>query len=145
MANARISRKSAGSNDGRGAQRFEVAGAGRLQMDEPARQLGGNAVDAELVRPGVQAELVRPERPGDGRMAGKVASKASPSSVADVVDALLEAADVTRGQADPAHAQAAQLARDEEVLGVGGGGVGLVDRHLQLDSRPPGRSEVRWR
>ena len=87
-------------------------------------------VDAELVGAGVQAELVGAQRTGDGGVAGQVGAQRV--QVADVVDALLEAADVARRQADPAHAQPPQLGDDVEVLQVRGRRLRLVHRHLHL-------------
>src|SRR5574341_298146 len=43
---------------GEGAQRFEIAGACRLDMNQPACLVGYRGIHAELIRAGVQAQLV---------------------------------------------------------------------------------------
>ena len=67
----------------------------------------------------------------DGRVPGEI--RLERVQIPDVIHAFLEAPDVARGQADPLHAQPPQLPRDEQVLGVGGGGVGLVDGDFELE------------
>ncbi len=96
-----------------------------------ARRGAGQAIDAELVRAGVQAELVGPQGARHGGVPGQVDRQGV--QVADVIHALLEAPHEARRQADPLHAQPAQLAGHVNMLGVGGGRFGLVHRDLQLE------------
>ena len=90
---------------GDGPQRLEVARAGRLQVHQAAGVGRGDLVDAELVGPRVQAQLVGPQHARDGRVHADVGLEGR--EVADVVDALLEPPDEARRQADPADAEAA--------------------------------------
>ena len=52
-----------------GPQRLEVTRARGLQVNQAAGVAGGDLVEAELVRAGVQADLVRPEHAGNGGVA----------------------------------------------------------------------------
>ena len=61
--------------------------------------------------------------------------------VTDVVDSLLEPANVAWCQAHPANAQAPQLCRDVDMLCGGGWRLRLVDRDLDLPL--PSRSSLR--
>jgi hypothetical protein len=54
------------------------------------------------------------------------------AEIADVIDPLLESPHVPRRETDPLHAQAPQLARDEQVLRVRGRRVRLVHRYFEL-------------
>ena len=79
----------------------------------------------------MEADLVGPERRA---MAACTATSARmAASVADVVDALLEAADEARREALPRHAQPPQFLHDEDVLGVRGWRLRLVNRHLEVE------------
>ena len=52
--------KQIGIGHGCGAKRFEVARAGRFEVHQAAGVPGCNRIDAELVRSGMQAQLVGP-------------------------------------------------------------------------------------
>src|ERR1700676_2041524 len=88
-------------------QRFEVAGARCLEMHEspgfPCRDL----VDAEFIRPRVQAQLIRPQGARNSCMDGKVCCEYG--EITDVVHTLLEAPNVTRRETHQLNAQPAQL------------------------------------
>src|SRR5262249_5448546 len=103
---------------GNRAQGFQVASPRRLQMDQPARLPRRNRVDAELIRPRMQAELIRSKLPRNRRVNGEICLERG--QVAYVIDALLEPPDVTWREADPLHAQPLQFIHHVNVLGVAG-------------------------
>src|SRR5829696_8135313 len=107
-------------------------------MDQPSCLPRRRRVDAELVRPGVQAQLVGTEVPGDGSVDAEVALEFP--DISYVVDPLLEAPDVARREAHPFDAQSSQFTRYIDVLRVGGRRCSLIDRDLYLKGALSGGS-----
>src|SRR5699024_5788163 len=75
-------------------------------------------------------DLVAAEQLADGVMGRQVLAQLL--LVAEEVQALLEAIDIARGEAEPLHTQPFQLAGHDVVLDEGGDPGGLVDRDLHL-------------
>ena len=88
---------------GDGPQSFQVAGAGRFQMDQVARMAGKDRIHTEFVRAGVDAELVWPQETGNCGMFGHLRIKGI--QIADIVHPLFETAHVAWRQTDPPHPQ----------------------------------------
>src|SRR5215470_6639863 len=80
-----------------GPQGFEVARARGLEVNQFAGQPRGDRIDAELVGAGMEAELIRPE--GFRYRHVPLERLLEFARIADVINALLEIAEITRGQA----------------------------------------------
>src|SRR5262245_3276361 len=114
-----------------GSQGFEVTRARGLEMNQFTRKARGDRIYAELVGTGMEAELIRPEGLRDGHVPGERLLELA--QIADVINALLEIADVPRSQAHPFHAEAPQFVGDVNVFGQGRHRLRLVHTHLQLE------------
>ena len=117
------------------AQGFEVAGAGGLDVEQPPRRPRQGRVHRQLVRPGVQAQLVRPELPGDGGMVGQGPRQLG--VIALVVDTLLKVAEEPRREADELGAGGLELLGDDVMLGGRGRLRRLVDAQFDLAGLAP--------
>ena len=120
-----------GIDGGNGPQGLQVAGASGLQVYQITGHSGDDGVDAELVRAGVNAELVGSQGPDDGHVPDQVGLEQV--QVAYIVHSLLKPSHVAWSQAYPSHAQPLQLAGHEEMLLRRGRRLRLIHRHFQLE------------
>src|SRR5664280_3584688 len=110
-------------------------------MEPVARTAGDGAVDGELVRARVDAELVVAQAAGDRGMYFNVGLEFGP--IAQIVDALLQLADEAWGEAHPADSEPAQLRRKVDVVDGRGPVFDLVDGYLELErARVQGRGQM---
>src|SRR5690606_7115289 len=114
----------------RDAQRLEVARAGRLDVAQSARRARELRIDRQLVRSGVEAELVAAERARDRRVVVQAAPELG--AIPAEVDALLERAGEARCDAGERHAVLEELLRADPVLRERGRRGRLVDAELDL-------------
>ena len=112
------------------AQRFEIGGAGGLHVEASLGGARQRRIHRQLVRPGVQRQLVRAEVAGDGEVPAQRSLQRR--AVALVVDPFLEVAGVARRQRYQRDAAAPALVGDDVVLDQGGRLLGLVDGELDL-------------
>ncbi len=125
-----------------GAKRFEVAGAGGLEVEAVATDAANDGVDGELVGAGVDGDFVGAEALGDGGVGAELLLE--DGEVAFVVHALFEIADEARGEGDDAveHLAALELKGPKEVLERAGGGIGLVNGDFDLVGALEGGGKV---
>src|SRR5690242_3545154 len=91
-------------------------------------------VDAEFIRPRMQAQLIRSQGARNSSMGGEVCCECG--QITNIVYTLLEAPNVARRQTHPSDTQSAQLVCQIHVFGVGGGRLCLVYRDLNLPGTP---------
>ena len=111
-------------------QRFQVAGAGRLHVKPAFCRASQRRVRRELVRTGMETELVRAEQFRDGRVVPQRGFKRR--DVALEIDSLFQFTDEPRRQTHQLHAALQAPIGDDVVLGERRGLAGLVDGKLDL-------------
>ena len=109
---------------------FQVTGAGGLDVVAAPGGPGQHRVHRQLVRTGVEAELVGAELSGQGGVVGERAVELLEVSLE--VHALLEIADEARSETDQPDPVGQAAVGDDVVFGQGRWLVGFVDREFDL-------------